>query len=266
MRNLQVAIQRQLIRLSLVLGLALPTLVTAAPQRIVSLSPHLTEAVFWLGAESRLVGRDRFSNYPPAVKNIPVVGDAYSLNLEALAALNPDLILLWQPPQSLKTQLANLQLPVFDTNPTTVEAVYAELKKLATRLALPAQSQLAALRADIKQLDNYRLANTTNGEEKKALILVQQQPPIALGLGDPLAASLHYCGWRNSLKQPNAVVNLNPEFLWVGDYEVLIDFTGQTKPFRDVPLLQPEVDPLVRPGPRLPAALNQLCQDLTSYK
>lgn|GEM_PF-3085633 len=261
LRNLQLAKTLAFVaRVVAVVGLFFSAALSAAPQRIISLSPHLTEAVFWLGAEARLVGRDRFSNYPAAVENIPVVGDAYSINVEALAALKPDLILLWQAPQTLANQLNQMKLTVFNSNPTTLSAVYSELERLAQTLGVSAQSQFTELHGAIKRLEsNQQPGNKT---KKKALILVQHQPPVALGLGDSLAASLSYCGWENSLQQKQAVVNLSPEFLWAGDFDALINFAGKAEAYQNKPVLQPEVDPLVRPGPRLPTALYQLCTQL----
>lgn len=242
-----------------IVGLLAHATVQAVPQRIVSLSPHLTEAVFWLNAEQRLLGRDRFSDYPAGTKTIPVVGDAYSLNIEALVALKPDLVLVWQAPQALKAQLNKLDLPTFDTNPQSVSQVYSELKRLAELLSIKNEEQFLVLRQTIKSLADHKSETT-----KRALLLVQHQPPIALGLGDPLAASLSHCGWENSLQQANSVVNLSPEYLWAGDYNVIINLSSPHKSNYKKPTIQPLADPLVRPGPRFPAALKQLCIQLDS--
>jgi iron complex transport system substrate-binding protein len=64
----------------------------AAPQRIVSLSPNTTEALFSLGAGHRVVGRSRFCDYPPEVTKIPSVGGYVDASLEAILALAPDLV------------------------------------------------------------------------------------------------------------------------------------------------------------------------------
>ena len=63
--------------------------------KIVSLAPHLTELLFSLGVGDRIVGTSRYSDYPPAAKNIPVVGDAFSVNVEAVVALQPDIVFAW---------------------------------------------------------------------------------------------------------------------------------------------------------------------------
>lgn len=64
--------------------------------RIVSLSPHLAELVFTIGAGERLVGVSAYTDYPAAAARLPVVGDAFMLDLERLAVLDPDLLLALQ--------------------------------------------------------------------------------------------------------------------------------------------------------------------------
>ncbi len=63
--------------------------------RIVSLAPHLTEILFSLGVGDRVVGTSRFSDYPPAAQQIPVVGDAFGVNVETVIALDPDIVFAW---------------------------------------------------------------------------------------------------------------------------------------------------------------------------
>ena len=65
-----------------------------APERIVTLMPALAESVCALGACDRLVGTDRFANWPEAVKALPKLGGMDDVSLEALVRLKPDLVLL----------------------------------------------------------------------------------------------------------------------------------------------------------------------------
>ncbi len=65
-------------------------------QRIVAIAPSLAELTFAAGAGSRLVGVARYSDFPPAVRGIPQVGDAVNVDLERIVALKPDLVLAWQ--------------------------------------------------------------------------------------------------------------------------------------------------------------------------
>lgn len=228
-------------------------------QNVVSLAPHLTEAMFWLGAGDRLSGRDRYSNYPPKALNIPVVGDSYTLSIEALLAAKPSLILIWQAPKALLAQLQQYNLEVFDTNPKSVDEIRQELQRLAARLDIDASEAMRRLDKQIAQLKSPVLIPP----QKKALVLVQSQPPVVLGMGDSLASSLHYCGWKNAFEAPQAVINVTPEYLPTGDYQAVIQLVQGRNPYlKPVLTLKPNADMLVRPGPRFPAAMLQLCEQL----
>jgi len=64
--------------------------------RIVSLSPHLAELVFAVGAGDRLVGVSAHTDFPEAAASLPIIGDAFMLDLERMTLLNPDLLLAWK--------------------------------------------------------------------------------------------------------------------------------------------------------------------------
>jgi iron complex transport system substrate-binding protein len=67
-----------------------------AYSRIVTLAPNLTELVFWAGAGELLVGVSAYSNHPPKARELPVIGDAFMIDHERLAVLQPDLLLVWE--------------------------------------------------------------------------------------------------------------------------------------------------------------------------
>lgn len=67
--------------------------VPTQPQRVVSLSPAVTEIIYALGAEDMLVGRTDFCTYPPEAANIPSIGGISNLNIEKILFLNPDLVI-----------------------------------------------------------------------------------------------------------------------------------------------------------------------------
>lgn len=70
------------------------TILKSEPQRIISLSPAITEIIFLLDSEEKLVGITDFCNYPPETKFIKKIGGLLNLNIETLVALQPDLILI----------------------------------------------------------------------------------------------------------------------------------------------------------------------------
>ena len=91
---------------------------TQSPQRIVSLLPSLTEVVCALGQCQRLVGVDRFSNFPPEVRSLPQVGGGIDPAMEAIVALKPDLVLLATSSRAI-VRLQSLGIPVLAIEPKT---------------------------------------------------------------------------------------------------------------------------------------------------
>ena len=83
----------------------------APPQRIVTLLPSLTETVHALGQAHRLVGVDRYSNWPAALDRLPRVGGGIDPNVEAIVALRPDVVLLARSSRVVQ-QLESLGLKV----------------------------------------------------------------------------------------------------------------------------------------------------------
>jgi iron complex transport system substrate-binding protein len=92
----------------------------AAPaRRIVSLAPHITELLYAAGAGDRLVGTVEYSNYPEAAQRLARVGGYSALDLEAVAALKPDLVIAWASGNrdTHLARLAALGIPVFVSEP-----------------------------------------------------------------------------------------------------------------------------------------------------
>lgn len=78
--------------------------VSVPPQRIVSLSPAITEALFAVGCGPKLVLRDAWSDAPPAARAVPSVG-GFAPGAEAIVAVRPDLLLTTWPPPTLRSGL-----------------------------------------------------------------------------------------------------------------------------------------------------------------
>ena len=114
-----------------------------APERIVTLMPALAESVCALGACDRLVGTDRFANWPEAVKALPKLGGMDDVSLEALVRLKPDLVLLGRSARLLP-RLVALGIPVMALEPINQAQVQHSLQRLAVVLGLPEPEQRAA--------------------------------------------------------------------------------------------------------------------------
>ena len=108
----------------------------APPRRIVSLAPHATELVFAVGAGARLVGAMDHSDYPPAARQLPRVGDSRSIDLEAVAALEPDLVIVWPSGNSPSQveRLAKMGLPVYRSEPRRLSEIADAMRRLGVLL------------------------------------------------------------------------------------------------------------------------------------
>ena len=132
----------------------------AAPaRRIVSLAPHITESLFAAGAGERIVGTVDYSDYPEAAKGIRRVGGYSRVDLEAVAALKPDLVIAWQSGNAAAhlDKLKSLGLPLYITQPNRIEDIARSLEQFgrlsgteaaAGQAAKTFRERLAKLRAE----------------------------------------------------------------------------------------------------------------------
>ena len=107
-----------------------------APRRIVSLLPSLTESVCALGLCDRLVGVDRYSNWPDSVRKLPVVGGGIDPSIEAIVALKPDLVLLSNA-SKVAARLEALGVPAAALEVRSQEGVHKVLGQLGRLLGVP---------------------------------------------------------------------------------------------------------------------------------
>jgi iron complex transport system substrate-binding protein len=105
-------------------------------RRIITLAPNLAELVYAAGAGQQLVAVGRYSDYPEAVKKLPLVGDAFALNLERIATLQPDLVLVWHSgtPERQRSALKALAqrrgFAVFESEIRSVQDIGRTLERI----------------------------------------------------------------------------------------------------------------------------------------
>jgi iron complex transport system substrate-binding protein len=135
-----------------------------APQKIVSLAPSVTEILFAIGAGSKVVGVQDFSNYPPEAAESPQVG-GFPLNYELIASLQPDLCIgadITSPDDIAK--LEDLGLKVMVVNRTDLEGIFANIELVGKAVGMDksANDLAAFLRAELKTLQERIQTVTTN--------------------------------------------------------------------------------------------------------
>ena len=148
-------------RRRLILWFAAATLACAnavgqVPKRIVSTAPSITELLYALGLGDRVVGVDRFSRYPPQALQKPKIGDYANPNLETIAALRPDLVIIPVNPVKLAERLAVLRLKVLEIDQESVAKLYESFRVIGR--ATGATAQAAKLESTVReQLGTVRM-------------------------------------------------------------------------------------------------------------
>lgn len=110
---------------------------------VVSLAPHLTEWVYSLDYQDKLLAVSAHSDYPAAASHLPQVADANGVDIKAIVKLQPDLILAWQggnKPQDI-ARLRQLGFAVFESAPRQPADISREIRALATQLGIGARGQ-----------------------------------------------------------------------------------------------------------------------------
>jgi iron complex transport system substrate-binding protein len=127
------------------------------PIRIVSLAPNITEIVFALGQEHRLIGVTRFSDFPPEAKQIPSVGSYVNLDLEKIVFLKPDLCIATKDgnPREVTSSLESLQIPVYAVDPRNLDSLMDTIVEMGRLLNVTekAGELVAKMRSRIARVD-----------------------------------------------------------------------------------------------------------------
>lgn len=197
----------------------------AQPKRIVSTSPGLTEILFALGLDDRIVGVSEYCRYPQKALAKPKVGSFLQPNLEAITALRPDLVLIIKNPVRLRQKLEALGLKVEELDLETMPGILAAIDFLGIRTGR--KQQAAALRADLEQ----RLAAVKNSVKirRRVTFLVGRTPQrlegmIAVGPGSYLDELMRAAGGDNIFADsPTMYPKISVEQLLARDPDFLFE-------------------------------------------
>ena len=244
------------------------------PQRIVSLLPSLTETVCELGACSKIVGTDRYSNYPASVRTVAKVGGLDDVNVEMIVALHPDVVLL-AVSSRVTERLESLGLRVLALEPKTYDDVHRVAAKVAQVLDVAGQGDRLWQRLETQMQEAAAMVPAT----VKGLSVYYEvdSAPYAAGEASFIGHTLKGLGMRNIVPSSlGPFPKLNPEYVVRADPQVIMlsarhamDLSerpgwGHIRAIQDKRLcaFTPEQnDVLSRPGPRMgeAARIMALC-------
>jgi iron complex transport system substrate-binding protein len=249
-------------------------------RRIVSLAPSLTETVYALGLEDKLVGDTEYCDYPPDAAKKHKVGGAINPNMEEIAALKPDVVLVVKSLNRLETVrgLEQLGIPVYSADPHDVNGVLASMKKLSG--VLGAEDAGAALDAKLRERLAAIHAKLEGVTPKQVLFIVWTEPLQSIGRKTFIADLLIHAGATSIVDSQQdwpkynieEAVRLQPEYLIFAsshsegvknDVDALALRPGWSAmnaiKQRKIAVVS---DAINRPGPRIVDAIEELARQL----
>ncbi len=260
--------------LLLVLGLSASPL-RAEPARVIALAPHLAELVFAAGAGDALVGTVAWSDYPPEASALPVIGDAFRLDLERILGLDPHLALAWEggTPIAAAERLSELGIEVVWIRTRSLDDIAEALIELGQRLGQAAAGRAAA--------DRFLSALAQRAPAPQAPLVaafyqVSERPLFTLGGRHIINESFARCGAYNVFADLDieavavdleAVLARQPQLIVAGQDGSQADPLARWQRERaalpaNLRLLTIDPDILIRPTPRIIAGIDRLCATL----
>jgi len=250
-----------------------PVRLAAPAARIISLVPAATELIFALGAGPALVGRTRWCDYPPEAARVSSVGDGMMPNVEAIAALSPDLVVMYQSPSNgpAVARLGDLGIPTAQLalNLHRDFDRAARLLARATGRDALGDSLVAAVAAGLEAATVHPTVRPS------VFILAWNDPPMTIGGGSFLSEILVRAGARNAFgdsERPSfnvsieAVVARDPDLILVtgeGDPKFLGRPEWQSvRAVRERRLVRVNGSMFNRPSPRIAEAVGTLAAAL----
>ncbi|HYL61746.1 MAG TPA: cobalamin-binding protein [Candidatus Methylomirabilis sp.] len=248
--------------------------------RIVSLAPSLTETIYALGLQERLVGDTDYCDYPPDAQKKPKVGGAINPSLEQIATLRPDLVLVTKSLNRFETvhALSDLGIPSYATDPHTVQEIISSTERLAD--VLGASQAGKALGVELEQHLSGLQQRLSGLPPRRVLFIVWSEPLISVGQNTFIADALRHAGAVSIVESSQdwpqmnleEVVRLQPDYLVFAashsdgaqnDFEALAQLPG----WRGLEAVRRRrfaviSDAVNRPAPRIVSAIEELARQL----
>lgn len=253
---------------------------SSAPRRLVSLAPSLTEIVFLLGQENKLVGVTRYCNYPPRAETLPKIGGIADPDIERIVAAAPDLVLCTTDgnPKEKVRAIEEMGIPCFAVAPQDLSGVYAAIERVGALLGVAgkARREAGALRARAD-----RAAKKSGGPVPSVLFAVSTSPVIAAGKGTFMDELLILAGGKNAASRfsgryPRLTVedllSGKPDIIFIAAMAGVERFSPDVTRWKEIPAFRDgevvslDGDIVTRPGPRMVAALEEVSRVLSAWR
>jgi iron complex transport system substrate-binding protein len=244
--------------------------------RIISMAPNVTEILFHIEAGSQIVGVVEYSDFPPKAHDIPKIGSSQQFDIEAVLALEPDLIVAWasgNPAEGL-AKLEHLGMHIFRTEPRTLNDISTLMRRLGKLTGHSATSNVLAGAF----LEGTAAIRETYQQRRNLTVLYQiWSDPIYTLNGEHLISRLiEHCGGTNiffeletlaPVVSTESVIERNPDVIIAGGYQgVTPEWLGTWNQWSGMQAVKSEslytvdADKISRMGPRILQGMQELCQ------
>jgi iron complex transport system substrate-binding protein len=152
------------------------------PTRVIALAPSITEIIYDLGQEKRLVGVTQYSTYPSEAELLPRVGSYVRLDIEKIVALKPDLCLATKDgnPKHIVDKIVSLGIPVYVINPQNLQQIMDTITRLGS--LLHAEQTAAALVSDMEKRIGQVQARIKNRPDRpRVFFQIDAEPLFSAG-------------------------------------------------------------------------------------
>ena len=247
------------------------------PQRIVSLLPSLTETVCALGQCDKLVGVDRYSNWPESIAKLPRMGGGIDPNIESVVAAKPDLVLMATSARGAE-RFTSLGLTVLALEPRSHADVQRVMRIVAQALDVPVVESERVWR-HIDAAVNAAAQSIPAQAKGQRVYFEVSRAPYGASESSFIGETLQRLGARNILPaslgpfpkiNPEFVVRAQPDLIMVGDSNFADMATRPgwqnmraMRTQRVCHFKSEESDVLVRAGPRMAEAARLMAKCLT---
>jgi iron complex transport system substrate-binding protein len=247
-----------------------------APVRIISFAPSITEMVYALGREERIVGVTAWCNWPPQAREKTGVGDMINPNFERMVSLKPDLaLMIGSAPSPLLKKFEALDIPVLCFKDETVADIQRALKVLGQVLECPSRADSLNREMDLK-LAVIKTAVDQVAMEKRPKVFAElgSSPLFAAGDSSFIGQMISLAGGINITGNiPSSYAAVNPELVVKNDPGIIIVLHPQASRkeieqrlgWQNVPAVRNgkiypglDQDVILRPGPRFTEGLKIL--------
>ncbi len=256
--------------------------VTQPARRIISLAPHITELLFAAGAGDRIVGVVAYSNYPAAATRLPQVGASNNIDLEAIAALKPDLIVAWKSGNRDRhlDRLVALGIPIYLNEPRSLDDIGRSLQNLGRLAGTTTDAEAAAAAFFARKT----VLQTRYGTQATVRTFYQiwNQPLMTINGEHLISKVIALCGGENVFAgQSQLVPTLGVEAILAADPEAIVaSGMDEARPewldqWRQWPKLAATAsdnlffippDLIQRPTPRILEGATLLCEQLDNSR